>query len=100
MASLRSHSRPRTEIAACAGPFSAEAGGLHYLWRGRGPAEKTTTVGVYDLETKKWTLQPTTGPTPNGLYSGGCAALGNHLYCFGGSISLHESSGMCHTSIS
>ena len=84
---LRSRFRPQTEIAACADPFSTEAGGLHYSWRGRGPAEKATTVGIYNPKTEQWTLQPTTGPTPNGLYSGGCIALGNHLYCFGGESS-------------
>ena len=90
MDSFRSRFRSPTEIAACAGPFSTEAGGLHYSWRGKGPAEKTNTVGVYDPKTERWTLQPTTGPTPSGLYSGGCVALDNHLYCFGGE-SLYES---------
>ena len=96
MDSLRSRFRPQTEIAACAGPFSAETGGLHYSWRGRGPAEKTATVGVYDPKTEQWTLQPTTGPitAPSGLYSGGCVALDNHLYCFGGESS--ESSSGSH----
>ena len=69
---------------ACAGAFSAEAGGLHYNWRGAGPAKKVTTIGVYNVHTEQWNLTPTTGPPPPGLWNGGCAIIMNHLYCFGG----------------
>ena len=72
------------EPPACSAPFSAEAGGLHYLWRGKGPGERATTVGIYDPLTEQWVLQPTTGPPPPGVFGGGCAAIGSHLYCFGG----------------
>ena len=71
------------EPPACCGAFSAEAGGLHYSWRGRG-SEKTTSIAVYDVQTEQWTLTPTTGPPPPGLRSGGCAVMMKHLYCFGG----------------
>ena len=71
------------EPPACVNAFSAEAGGLHYSWRGRG-REKTTSIGVYDIQTEQWTLAPTTGPPPPGLWVGGCAVMMKHLYCFGG----------------
>ena len=71
------------EPPACALAFSAEAGGLHYSWRG-GEKEKTTSTGVYDVQTEQWTLTPTTGPPPPGLWAGGCAITTKHLYCFGG----------------
>ena len=71
------------EPPACGGSFSAEAGGLHYSWRGRG-REKTTSIGVYDVQTEQWTLTPTTGPPPPGLQAGGCTIIRNHLYFFGG----------------
>ena len=68
---------------ACIWAFSAEAGGLHYSWRGGG-REKTTSIGVYNVQTEQWTLTPTTGPPPPGLWVGGCTIIVNHLYCFGG----------------
>ena len=71
------------EPPACACAFSAEAGGLHYLWRGRG-REKTTSIGVYEVQTEQWTLTPTTGPTPPGYCNGGCAIIKKILYRFGG----------------
>ena len=67
------------EPPACVGAFSSEAGGLHYSCAG----EETTTIGVYDVQTEQWTLNPTTGPPPPGL-RGGCAIVTNELYCFGG----------------
>ena len=71
------------EPPACANAFPAEAGGLHYSWGGR-EREKTTSIGVYDVQTEQWTLTPTTGPPPPGLWVGGCAVMMKHLYCFGG----------------
>ena len=71
------------EPPACMGAFSTETGGLHYSWRGRG-REKTISIGVYDVQTEQWTLTPTTGPPPPGLWVGGCAIIMRHLYCFGG----------------
>ena len=71
------------EPPGCVNAFSAEAGGLHYSWRGKG-SEKTISIGVYDVQTEQWTLTPTTGPPPPGLWVGGCAVMMKHLYCFGG----------------
>ena len=72
------------EPPATSRTFSTEAGGLHYFWRGAGPAETATTIGVYSVHTEQWTLTPTTGPPPPGLWAGECAIITNHLYCFGG----------------
>ena len=66
------------------GAFISEAGGLHYLWRGQGMGERATTVGVYNTQNEQWTLLPTTGHPPPGLYNGSCTIAKNHLYCFGG----------------
>ena len=71
------------EPPACLWAFSSEAGGLHYSWRGYG-REKTTSIGVYDVQTEQWTLTPTTGPPPPGYCNGGCAVVTNHLYSFSG----------------
>ena len=71
------------EPSACVSAFSTEAGGLHYSWRGRG-REKTTSIGVYDVQTEQWILTPTTGPPPPGSRGGGCAVMMNHLYCCSG----------------
>ena len=68
------------EPPACLSAFSAEAGGLHYSWGGRGK----TTIGVYGVQTEQWTLIPTTGPPPPGVWAGGCAVIKKNLYCFGG----------------
>ena len=72
------------EPPACTSAFTTAAKGLHYVWRGDGPARKETTIGIFNQTTEEWTLQPTTGTPPPGLYSGGCASIGNDLYCFGG----------------
>ena len=74
----------QVEPQACYAPFSTEANGFHYLWRGWGQGEKETTIGIYDSLTEQWTLQPTTGSPPLGVGGGGCVSIGNHLYCFGG----------------
>ena len=71
------------EPPACARAFSSEVGGLHYSWRGWG-REKTSSIGVYNVQTEQWALTPTTGPQPPGLKAGGCAIVLNHLYCLGG----------------
>ena len=73
------------EPPACWGAFTTAANGLHYVWRGAGPAEKATTIGIFNPTNEEWTLQPTTGTPPPGLWDGGCASIGNDLYCFGGS---------------
>ena len=72
------------EPPACVGAFTTTAKGLHYVWRGWGPAEETTTIGIFNPTNEEWTLQPTTGTPPPGLWRGGCASIGNDLYCFGG----------------
>ena len=79
------------EPSASKGSFSAEAGGLNYIFEGKksalkkSPDEKASTIGIYDPQTEQWTLQPTTGPPPSGVYGGKCVSLKKHLYCFGGS---------------
>ena len=73
------------EPPACGGAFTTTAKGLHYVWRGAGPAEEATTIGIFNPTNEEWTLQPTTGTLPPGLAYGGCASIGNDLYCFGGS---------------
>ena len=72
------------EPPACAGVFTTAAKGLHYVWRGWGPAKEATTIGIFSPANEEWTLQPTTGTPPPGLYGGGCASIENDLYCFGG----------------
>ena len=72
------------EPLACEGAFTTEANRLHYVWRGWGPAKEATTIGIFNLTNEEWTLQPTTGTPPPGLWEGGCASIGNDLYCFGG----------------
>ena len=72
------------EPPACFGSFTTTAKGLHYVWRGAGPAREATTIGIFNPTNEEWTLQPTTGTPPPGLWGGGCASIGNDLYCFGG----------------
>ena len=72
------------EPPACAGAFTTAAKGLHYVWRGAGPAKEATTIRIFNPTNEEWTLQPTTGTPPPGLWRGGCASIGNDLYCFGG----------------
>ena len=72
------------EPPACADSFTTAAKGMHYVWRGLGAAVKATTIGIFNPTNEEWTLQPTTGPPPPGLWGGGCASIGNDLYCFGG----------------
>ena len=72
------------EPPACWGAFTTAAKGLHYVWRGGGPGAEATTIGIFNPTNEEWTLQPTTGTPPPGLFAGGCASIGNHLYCFGG----------------
>ena len=70
---------------ACVGAFTTTANGLHYVLRGSDPAVQATTIGIFNPTNEEWTLQPTTGTPPPGLANGGCASIGNDLYCFGGS---------------
>ena len=72
------------EPPPCSSPFTTEANGLHYVWRGYAPGEKANAIGIYNVESELWTIQPTTGPPPPGHDGGGCTTLMNHLYCFGG----------------
>ena len=78
------------EPPACSSAFTTAAKGLHYVWRGGGPAEEATTIGIFNPTNEEWTLQPSTGTPPPGLWDGGCASIGNGLYCFGGqNVSSH-----------
>ena len=72
------------EPPAGASAFTTTAKGLYYVWRGVGLAVKATTIGIFNPTNEEWTLQPTTGTPPPGLEDGGCASIGNDLYCFGG----------------
>ena len=72
------------EPPACMNAFTTAVKGLHYVWRGGGPAKEATTIGIFNPINEEWTLQPTTGTPPPGLCDGGCASIGNALYCFGG----------------
>ena len=72
------------EPPACFASLSTEADGLHYLWRGKGPGEKATSIAINNPLTEQWTFQPTTGPPPPGVGYGGCVSVGKYLYCFGG----------------
>ena len=76
------------EPPACAGAFTTAAKGLHYVWRGEGPAEEATTIRIFNPTNEEWTLQATTGTLPPGLCDGGCASIRSDLYCFGGSNRL------------
>ena len=71
------------EPPACDVAFCAESDGRHYSWRGQG-REKATTIGVYNVQTERWTLTHTSGSPSPGLFDGGCAIIANYLYCFGG----------------
>ena len=72
------------EPPACFGAFTTAAKGLHYVWRGAGPAEEATTIGIFNPTNEEWTLQLTAGTPPPGMMDGGCASIGKDLYCFGG----------------
>ena len=72
------------EPPACYGAFTTAANGLHYVWRGDGPATEATTIGIFNPTNEEWTLQPTTGTPPPGLWGGECVSIENALYCFGG----------------
>lgn len=70
--------------------FSASSSDCHYSWRGAGPGEKATSIGVFDPQTEQWTLQPTTGPPPSGISDGRCTIIGTHLFCFGGASQIND----------
>ena len=72
------------EPPPCVGAFSTECDGCHYTWRGGGPGEKATTIGVFNSSIDKWTIHPTSGDIPPGLAYGGCVSRGHSIYCFGG----------------
>ena len=72
------------EPPACERAFTTAANGLQYVWRGWGPAREATTIGIFNPTNEEWTLQPTTGAPPSGLWGGGCVSIANDLYCFGG----------------
>ena len=72
------------EPRPCWSAFFTEAGGHFYSWRGWGPGYRETNIGIFNPTAKQWLLHPTNGPTPPGLFHGGCASIGHTLYCFGG----------------
>ena len=78
------------EPPARAGAFTTTAKGLHYVWRGWGQAVEATTIGIFNPTNEEWTLKPTTEIPPPGLGDGGCASIGNDLYCLGGSKTLSD----------
>ena len=72
------------ELPACVGAFATTANERHFLWRGNDPGEEAPTIRIFHPTNEEWTLQPTTGTPPPGLYDGGCTSIGEDLYCFGG----------------
>ena len=38
------------EPPPCFSPFTTEANGLHYVWRGYGPGADATTIPIYDVD--------------------------------------------------
>ena len=69
-------------------PFTACVGGKLYMWGGRtqdwtesGKKKLQSVIEIFDPYVEEWRQQPTTGtPPPLGLCSGGCGAIGGHLY--------------------
>ena len=86
--SLSTGPTPPTDVTVqpipCAFPFSAEADGLHYCWRGYGPNERSNSLFVYECNTETWTIKPTTGPAHRGLWIGCSVIVGRYFYTFGG----------------
>ena len=72
------------EPPACWSPFTTAVDELHYVWRGGGPAKEATTIGIFNATNEEWTLQPTTGIPPPGLWDGGCTSIEDDMYVFGG----------------
>ncbi len=72
------------EPPSCSSPFSAEADGLHYCWRGYGPNERSNYLFVYECSTETWSMKPTTGPAHPGLGIGWSIIMDRYLFSFGG----------------
>ncbi len=70
------------EPPPCALPFSAEADGRHYYWRGLCHRLGSNIIAVYDSRTEQWSLLPTTGPPPPGEWGGCSVCVGRCLYAF------------------
>ena len=70
--------------------FSTSSSDRHYSWRGSGPGEKASSIGIFDPQSEQWTLQPTTGPPPSGYCDGRCTVIGSHLFCFSGTSQIND----------
>ena len=80
MASSLTNTHPSTRYL----PFIASAGGLVYLWGGKGDTEPET-VFVFHRDTKTWSRRLTRGlHPPAGLNYGGCCMSGQQIYLYGG----------------
>ena len=81
------------EPSPVAGHFSAPVQNRWYTWGGYSndvEDEKISwedfksSVNTYDPYLETWTRLNTTGTPPSGVWSGACAAVGHHLYTYGG----------------
>jgi N-acetylneuraminic acid mutarotase len=52
--------------------------------------ELASSVHSFDLLQESWTENICSGVPPPGLYNGGCAATGDHLYVYGGYDGSHH----------
>ena len=88
MASPPRHRPSQYEPVGCWGHCSAFIDGKHYTYGGHCGAGKVPTlmaVDIFDFETELWQQTPTSGEPPPGYYGASCAAIGAHLFHFGGS---------------
>ena len=75
------------------GHFSAPVQNRWYTWGGDSKdvedekiswEDFKSSVNTYDPYLETWTRLNTTGTPPSGVYGGACAAVGHHLYTYGG----------------
>ena len=93
------------EPSARFGSFSSIVEGKIYLWGGDNENLKTKTafeefaasVYTFDPYLETWATLNPGGSPPSGIYGGGCASAGHHLYTYGGrNVSAGEDDGCLH----